>query len=94
MDVDGLTRLDFDFHLMIAMASDNLSYPLLLNSFKPVYTNLSGQFFADPGMAPIVHGFHEDLVEAVANRDVPEAMAVMRQLLAHGENRLMAIITT
>jgi len=91
--VDRLTELDFDFHHTIAMASDNLSYPLLLNSFKPIYTNLSGQFFEDPAVAPVVQEFHGEIVEAIASRDSREAMAVMRQMLAHGENRLMAIIT-
>jgi GntR family transcriptional repressor for pyruvate dehydrogenase complex len=91
-DVEQLTQLDFDFHLKIAIASDNLSYPLLLNSFKPVYTNLSGQFFSDPTVVPFILSFHEELVNAIAVQDDQQAIAVMRRMLAHGEARLQDLI--
>ncbi|MFZ5570806.1 MAG: FadR/GntR family transcriptional regulator [Thermodesulfobacteriota bacterium] len=92
-DIDRLTRLDFDFHHLIAMATDNQSYPLLLNSFKPVYTNLSGQFFREPGVVPIVIAGHHELLDALAERNQQQAMAAMRRLLEHGEERLRVIIT-
>jgi len=70
------------------MASCNQTYPLLLNSFKPVYTNLSGHFFKDPGVVPTVIGFHRDLADAIKKQDEQMAVAVMRCLLAHGEEHL------
>lgn len=91
-DIERLTRLDFDFHHLIAMAGDNQSYPLLLNSFKPIYTNLSGQFFKEPEVVPIVIAGHHELADAVADRDDQNAMAAMRRLLLHGEERLRAVI--
>ncbi len=87
-DIARLTALDFDFHLLVAMASGNPTYPLLLNSFKPVYTNLSGQFFKDSTVVPTVIGFHRDLADAIKKQDDQLAIAVMRCLLAHGEEHL------
>jgi DNA-binding FadR family transcriptional regulator len=87
-DIERLTALDFDFHHLVAMASGNQSYPLLINSFKPVYTNISGQFFKDPAVVPTVIGFHRDLADAIKKQNAELAVAVMRCLLAHGEEHL------
>ncbi|MBI5063817.1 MAG: FadR family transcriptional regulator [Desulfatitalea sp.] len=87
-DIGRLTALDFDFHHLVAMASGNQTYPLLLNSFKPVYTNLSGQFFKDPTVVPTVIGFHRDLADAIKKQDDQMAIAAMRCLLNHGEDHL------
>ena len=43
-EIQSLTELDFDFHLLIAIASGNLVYPLILNSFKKVSTLFTGEF--------------------------------------------------
>lgn len=90
-DIALLTALDFDFHHLVAMASGNPAYPLLLNSFKPVYTNLSGQFFKDPTVMPTVIGFHRDLADAIKKQNEQLAVAVMRCLLAHGEEHLRGV---
>lgn len=91
-DTDAVTRLDFEFHLLLAIATDNLLYPLLLNSFKPVYTNLSGQFFEDTALVKTVFGFHKEIVTAIAEKDARQAAERMGRLLSHGENRLRTII--
>ncbi len=91
-DIVQWVRLDFDFHHLIAMATDNQSYPLLLNSFKQVYTNLSGQFFREPSVIPIVIAGHHELADAITDRNDQQAMTAMRRLLVHGEERLRVII--
>ncbi|MDO9264214.1 MAG: FadR/GntR family transcriptional regulator [Desulfosalsimonadaceae bacterium] len=91
-DVDTVTHLDFEFHLLLAIATDNLLYPLLLNSFKPVYTNLSGQFFKDSALVRVVFDFHKDLASAIADQDEARAAELMRRMLLHGEDRLRKII--
>jgi DNA-binding FadR family transcriptional regulator len=91
-DIPVITGLDFEFHLILAIATDNLLYPLLLNSFKPVYTNLSGQFFEDPGVVDAVFDFHKKIVAAIAQKDETHAAEIMRRMLVHGEERLRSII--
>jgi len=92
-DVDTVTRLDFEFHLLLAIATDNLLYPLLLNSFKPVYTNLSGQFFKDSALVRVVFDFHKILTVAIADQNEARAAELMHRMLLHGEDRLRKIIS-
>lgn len=90
-DPQTLTGLDFDFHLLVAIASGNLIYPLLINSFKSIYTSLTGAFFRQYYGSPVVedvHRFHRRLVEAIERRDAAGAVQGMREMLAHGETYL------
>lgn len=91
-DIEAVTQVDFEFHLLVTMASGNFIYPLLLNSMKRIYTNLSGQFFADPANIPVVFGFHENILAALKNRDGVQSVQVMKQLLRHGEKHLRRLI--
>jgi len=92
-DLYLLTELDFQFHLLLAISTGNPSYPLLLNSFKQVYTNLTGLFFGLPSVVPAVLDFHHKLADAIEKKDEEEAVNVMTSLLAHGEKILKEIIT-
>ena len=87
-----ITDLDFEFHLLVAVASGNTVYPLLLNSFRPVYTNLSGQFFRDPQVITTVHQYHRDLTRAIERKSDKKAESVMKAILAHGEQTLRDVI--
>lgn len=92
MDEARLTRLDFEYHHQIAMASANLTYPMFLNSFKTVYIHLSGIFFQDHQVVPLVINFHEDLIRAIENKNEPLAADIMRRMLTHGEEHLRAAL--
>jgi fatty acid metabolism transcriptional regulator FadR len=87
-DVDAICKLDFDFHHLLALASGNHVYPLLINSFKHCYANLAGQFFADPTVVPVVFDFHKKLVKAVEDKDEKSAARLMRRMLEHGAENL------
>ncbi|MBN2044261.1 MAG: FadR family transcriptional regulator [Anaerolineales bacterium] len=91
---EALTDLDFEFHLSIAIASGNLVYPLMINSFKEVYTNLTGKFFRQYFGSEVVievHQFHEKLVAAIADQDPDSAAQTMSEMLAHGEGYLKGV---
>lgn len=87
-DVEAICKLDFDFHHLLALASGNQIYPLLINSFKHCYVNLAGQFFADPAVVPAVFDFHKKLVKAVEDKDDQSAAGIMRRMLDHGAQTL------
>lgn len=91
-DIDGLSGLDFELHQLIALASGNLVYPLLINSFKPVYTTMTSTFFSDAAVVPEVHSFHKKLVAAIESKDEKKAARIMTELLAHGEQHLVRLI--
>jgi len=90
-DPQTLTGLDFSFHLSIAIASGNLVYPLIINSFQGVYTHLTGGFFSrfcGTPVAEAVRQFHVQLVEAFERRDADSAVSTMTAMLNHGETYL------
>jgi GntR family transcriptional regulator, transcriptional repressor for pyruvate dehydrogenase complex len=90
-DVGALTELDFKFHLFIAIASGNLIYPLIINSFKGVYTHLTNQFFTRYVSTPIVEDvlrYHQYLVEVIQASQPDLAANTMNDMLKHGEKYL------
>jgi len=90
-DVAEVTGLDFQFHHLVALASGNPVYAMLMKSFEPAYTNLSGRFFAVPGMAKGVFRGHEALVRLIEQRDTEGAVSVMRSLLEQGAKVLLGL---
>jgi GntR family transcriptional repressor for pyruvate dehydrogenase complex len=92
-DIGPITKLDFDFHHLIGMASGNLIYPLLINSFKPVYMNFTSLFFTDPGVVPVTFDFHKKLVNAISAKDENLSVSIMREILDHGETHLRTIVS-
>ncbi|HDP25996.1 MAG TPA: FadR family transcriptional regulator [Deltaproteobacteria bacterium] len=91
-DTEHITRLDFAFHHAIGMASGNLVYPLLINSFKPVYMNFTSLFFSNPEMVPVTIVFHSRLVDAIESKDADTALEIMKETLRHGEQHLKIML--
>ncbi|MDD9302781.1 MAG: FadR family transcriptional regulator [Desulfobacter sp.] len=87
-----VAQLDFEFHHLLAMASDNLIYPLLLNSMKQFYISISVKFFSDHSLVPEVFGFHTRLVRAIADQNEDKAKTIMKDMLSHGESHLRKFI--
>ena len=90
-DVGALTELDFKFHLFVAIASRNMVYPLIINSFKGVYTRLTNQFFKQYVNTPIIDDvlrYHQDLVKAIQVSQPGTAANTMYDMLKHGEKHL------
>ena len=95
INADPLDRvdLDFSFHQQLAIASGNLVYPLILNSFKPVYTNLTAEFYsiAAPETVQEVYTFHHQMLKAVKSGNPDLAQVTMQQMLKHGAENLQQI---
>ncbi|MBI9046786.1 MAG: FadR family transcriptional regulator [Anaerolineaceae bacterium] len=83
-DIEAVALLDFKFHHTIAIATNNIFYPLLVNSFKPLYLNGSEVFFSDLALTPEVFDFHKRLVQSIADQDSKKAIEIMTMLLEHG----------
>ncbi len=86
-DFHKLTELDFAFHQQIASASGNLMYSLIINSFRNVYTHLTGRFFqyyqGRPELRRVLD-FHRDLIQAIQAGEENRAAVIMLSLLEHG----------
>jgi len=92
-DIEAVTDLDFRFHHLVAIAGGNLIYPLLLNSFKQVYTNFTSQFFGDSSVVPEVFSHHRSLVAAIGARDENKSIMVMKEIIEHGEKHLKKLLS-
>ena len=89
--ITSLVELDFEFHLLISIASENMAYPLILNSFKTVYTHFTSAFYqktAGTAVVDEVHTYHRHLLQALENHDEDKSVAIMKTLLEHGEKLL------
>jgi DNA-binding FadR family transcriptional regulator len=90
-DTAALTRVDFEFHLLVSIASGSLVYPLIINSFKNVYTHFTGLFFQNLSQGDVLDetlAFQHRLVDAIAARSPLEAGTIMSAMLMHGEQQL------
>ena len=94
-DIPALVEYDFNIHQLIAAASGNLMYALILNSLKQVHTNLAGAFyraFADGEVAHELIAFHQTLYQAIAEQNPDQASHIMATMLKHGETHLFEIL--
>lgn len=87
-DLDRISALDFEFHLLISISSGNLVYPLMLNSFREVYTNFTRIFFQMEGVTDFVFNLHEKLFIAIEKKDKSRAVKIMKKIILHGEELL------
>ncbi len=87
-DLENITELDFNFHHSISLATGNVIYPLMLNSMKQFYTNISGIFFRTKDVIPVVFDFHESIADAVKQQNDKKAVSIMKEMLLHGEDHL------
>lgn len=87
-NVEEISELDFNFHHLVALASGNHIYPLLINSFKQCYLNLAGQFYSDAAVVSVVFGFHQEMVKAFKKKDEANAVKIAKRMLAHGAEYL------
>ena len=91
LSIEELVTLDFNFHLQIALASGNRVYPLILNSFKAIYTHLTTKFFTryfHTAVITEVISYHNQLYEAIIQHNAQQAQEIMKTMLIHGENYL------
>jgi len=86
--VDRVVDLDFSFHHLIAIASGNPIYPMLVKSFEPAERNLSRQFFSQADRVSTVFDRHSAIVEAISVRDAACAIDLMSELLEQGRSTL------
>ena len=93
--IPALVEYDFNLHQLIAAASGNLMYALILNSLKHVHTNLAGAFyraFPDGKVAEELITFHQSLYQAIADQNAHQAAQIMAAMLNHGETHLFQIL--
>ena len=87
-----IAEADFRFHHSLAMASGNMVYPLLMNSFRSVYLNILLRFYQhNIDFKPILEN-HYRIIEALKRRDGDTAASEMRHLLRKSAEKLDRIL--
>lgn len=87
-----IATLDFEFHLIIMEASGNFFFPLLINSFKPIYLHLVEMFYSDPSVYETVFNYHKELYMAIKKQIKADCENIMAKLLQHGADHLELVI--
>lgn len=93
-DLEKVSLLDFEFHLLVSISSGNLIYPLMLNSFKEVYTNLTREFFSDDSVTEFVFRNHAKMYKAIDKKDKKNAVKIMEEIIVHGESHLKKLLSS
>ena len=74
--VDEITNLKFEFHHIVACASGNTIYPLVLNSFKTIILSFISTLYNFFGVE-IASEYMEDLIKAIKNKNGEMARNIM-----------------
>jgi fatty acid metabolism transcriptional regulator FadR len=88
-NIEQVSDIDFRFHHTIAMASGNIIYPLMINSFKEIYKNLLRRFFENKEVLESVFYYHKELVNKIKQGEKEEAGQTMKDLLKFSEENLI-----
>lgn len=90
-DLDILDR-DLKVHRIIALASGNILYLVLLNFFNRFFREFGHLYFDRPENEKRSNAFHRDLFEAVRDKDSKRARRVMHDVLVYAEEAIFAVV--
>ncbi len=76
---EEIAREDYRFHLVLALASGNAVYALLMNTLKPAHMHLLGRFYRNPSVLERVIAYHEKFIELLENKRLDALMALIEQ---------------
>ncbi len=89
---EAVGLVDYEFHHRIALASGNLIYPLLLNSFRVFYLDILSQFYRDISVIRPIFRMHAELIECIESGNAERARKKMKELLEFSEKNLYRIL--
>jgi DNA-binding FadR family transcriptional regulator len=88
--VDEAVELDYQLHIRIASASDNIILPMAVRSTEKLYKALVRRFYSVLANREDVYSLQENLIEQIEKRRPRKAEDAMRALLEHGKNIVYA----
>ncbi len=92
-DYEELSRVDMQFHLDIAKASENFLIPLLLEPIHRLAPRIKSTVYATvPEARQSAVEWHERIINAILNRDAESASTNMRQHLKIAEQHDRQIV--
>ena len=88
--VKDRSKIDYSFHHALTLASGNVVYPLIINSFEPFAKKYLTMFYENLENPGQINERHKEIVDCIKRRDADNAVRLVRELLIHGENILKA----
>ena len=79
---------DIQVHLIIARATGNLLYNVIINFFHQIYRDLGHLYFNDPRNSERSEAFHRDLCIAIEKRNAESAKKIMADVLQYAETSI------
>jgi GntR family transcriptional repressor for pyruvate dehydrogenase complex len=89
-----LAERDERVHHIIARASGNLLFVILLNSFTDLAGRFTNLYFMSPENCRRSEAFHRDIFEAIRDRRAEDARQIMRDVLVYAEKRTLKAVET
>ena len=91
-DKKNMDDRDMRLHNIIAMASGNVLYVILLNAFTSQMNAYYELYFSDPENRASTLAFHKDIFQAIKNREPDNAKQIMKDILKTATKRTMAML--
>ncbi len=86
---------NIQFHRILAQASKNNTLSIVMESILAIFSDFKSRsgFFVDPKQSKGVIDAHEALTDAIAARNIKEAVAMLKRDLENGAEILISTIT-
>jgi GntR family transcriptional regulator, transcriptional repressor for pyruvate dehydrogenase complex len=89
-EIDVLGR-DLKVHHIIALASGNILYLILLNFFNRFFQDFGHLYFDVPENAKRSEQFHKEIFEAIRDKDPVRSRQIMVDVLTYAENAILVV---
>ncbi len=87
-----IALIDYRFHHTLALASGNVIYPFIMNSFRPLYKMILIRFYANSKHVKELFSFHRRIVDAILAQDSEQALSYMMELLERSRSYLESVM--
>jgi len=90
---EHLDERDMRLHHLIARASGNVLYVLLLNAFTSQMNQYYDLYFRDPENRAETLKFHKDIYQAIKNREPDHAKKIMADVMKYAADSMMRLLS-
>ena len=90
---DNLDVRDMRLHHLIARASGNVLYVLLLNAFTSQMNEYYELYFSDPENRAETLQFHKDIYRAIKNKEPDHAKKIMADVMKYAADSMMRMLS-
>lgn len=91
-DEQAIAERDMHIHHIIAKASGNVLYVLLLNAFTSQMNDYYNLYFSDRENRQNAAVFHKDICRAIREKAPDKAKKIMKDVLAVAEKKMLAML--